>query len=67
MLVGLNVTVVDLLCNARSYQASMYSSDGFHPNDTGYAYIADEAVRAINAGSAPPPAPSCPEMAIVPR
>ena len=50
-LVGLNVTVVDLLCNARSYQASTYSSDGFHPNDTGYAYIADEAIKAINAGS----------------
>ena len=39
-LVGMNVTVVDLLCNSRSYQASTYSSDGFHPNDTGYAYIA---------------------------
>ncbi len=52
-LVGLNVTVVDLLCDARSYQASTYSSDGFHPDDSGYAYIADETIRAINAGSAP--------------
>jgi len=28
---------VDLLCDARSYQASNYSSDGFHPNAAGYA------------------------------
>ena len=66
-LVGLNVTVVDLLCNPRSYQASTYSSDGFHPNDTGYAFIAEETLRAINAGSHPPPATSCAQMTIVPR
>lgn len=66
-LVGLNVTVVDLLCNPRSYQGSTYSSDGFHPNDTGYAYLADELIKAINAGSYPPPAASCPQMTIVPR
>ena len=66
-LVGLNVTVVDLLCNPRSYQGSTYSSDGFHPNDTGYAYLADELIKAINAGSHPPPAASCPQMTIVPR
>lgn len=65
-LVGLNVTVIDLLCNPRSYQGSTYSSDGFHPNDTGYAYLADEALRAINAASAPPPAASCPQMTLVP-
>jgi lysophospholipase L1-like esterase len=66
-LVGLNVTVVDLLCNPRSYQASTYSSDGFHPNDAGYAYLADESLRAINAGSPMPPAASCAQMTIVPR
>ena len=66
-LAGLNVTVVDLLCNPRSYQGSTYSSDGFHPNDTGYAYLADELIKAINAGSYPPPAASCPQMTIVPR
>ena len=66
-LVGLNVTVVDLLCNPRSYSASTYSSDGFHPSDTGYAFIADETLRAINAGSHPPPAASCPQMTLVPR
>ena len=66
-LVGLNVTVVDLLCNSRSYQASTYSSDGFHPNDAGYAYIAEETIRAMNASSPPPPAASCPQMTLVPR
>ena len=56
------VLVVDLLCDARSYQASNSSSDGFHPNDQGYAYLASEVLKAVNAGSWPPPASSCPEM-----
>ncbi|MBK5297939.1 MAG: SGNH/GDSL hydrolase family protein [Vicinamibacteria bacterium] len=66
-LVGLNVTVVDLLCNPRSYQSATYSSDGFHPGDAGYAYLADELIKAIAAGSYPPPAASCAQMTIVPR
>jgi lysophospholipase L1-like esterase len=61
-----NVTVVDLLCNPRSYQASTYSSDGFHPNDTGYAYLAEETIRALNGASAPPAA-TCPQMTMVAR
>ena len=56
------VLVVDLLCDARSYQASNYSSDGFHPNDAGYAYLAGEVLKAVDAASWPPPATSCPEM-----
>jgi lysophospholipase L1-like esterase len=66
-LTGMNVTVVDLLCNPRSYAGSTYSSDGFHPNDAGYAYIGDEVIKALQAGSPPPPAASCPQMTIVPR
>lgn len=42
-----NVTVIDLMCDPRFYQASTFSADGFHPNDTGYAYIAGEIVAAI--------------------
>ncbi len=61
-----NVTVVDLLCNPRSYQPGTYSSDGFHPNDAGYAYLAEVTLAAINGG-APPPAASCDQMTIVPR
>ena len=34
------IVVVDLMCDARTYLASNYSSDGFHPNDAGYAFIA---------------------------
>ena len=56
------VLVVDLLCDARSYEASNYSSDGFHPNDQGYAYLAGEILKAVSAASWPPPAASCPEM-----
>ena len=65
-LVALNVTVVDLLCNPRSYLASTYSSDGFHPNDAGYRYLAEETIAAIDAGR-PPPDASCPQMTLVPR
>jgi lysophospholipase L1-like esterase len=45
--------VVDLLCDPRSYQAGNYSSDGFHPNDTGYAFITEKIVQAIAGGSSP--------------
>jgi lysophospholipase L1-like esterase len=58
--------VVDLLCDARSYQASNYSSDGFHPNDAGYAYMAGEVLKASEAGSWPAPASSCAEMTLAP-
>ena len=60
------VVVVDLMCNARSYQGSSYSADGFHPNDTGYAFIAEEIIRALNGQSAPPAA-NCAQTTIVPR
>jgi lysophospholipase L1-like esterase len=53
------VPVVDLMCDARSYQPGMYSGDGFHPNDQGYAYLAEVLLQAITAGTAPPPPASC--------
>ena len=58
------VPVVDLMCDARSYQPGLYSSDGFHPNDQGYAYLAEMLLQAITAGSAPAPAGSCGFMTI---
>ena len=61
-----NVAVVDLMCDARMYQASIYSSDGFHPNDSGYAIIADEIVKAVTLSSYPAPRSTCPQMTIVP-
>jgi lysophospholipase L1-like esterase len=57
--------VIDLLCDPRSYQASNYSSDGFHPNDAGYAFIAAEVLRAAEAASWPAPAASCAQMTLI--
>jgi lysophospholipase L1-like esterase len=56
--------VLDLMCDARSYQAVTYSSDGFHPSDTGYTWIAAEVVAAATT-TYRPPAPSCSQMTIV--
>jgi lysophospholipase L1-like esterase len=53
---GQGAVVVDLMCNARSYDAGGYSSDGFHPNDTGYQYLAGEVQRAVDADPGSPPA-----------
>ena len=51
-----SVTVVDLMCDARSYQTvDAIPSDGFHPNDAGYAFIAAEVVLAATTAPYPPP------------
>ncbi|HEY8535737.1 MAG TPA: SGNH/GDSL hydrolase family protein [Vicinamibacterales bacterium] len=63
-LLGGNVTVIDLMCDPRAYQAGTYSGDGFHPNDTGYAFLAQVVLDAIRNG-APPPNPSCGQMRLV--
>ena len=65
-LLSSNLVVVDLMCDSRSYIPSSYSSDGLHPNDAGYAYIASEVVKAITSSSYPAPQNSCPAMTIVP-
>ncbi len=41
-------TVVDIMCDGGFYQVSRYSSDGFHPNDAGYARMADVDVSACH-------------------
>jgi len=64
-LAGSNTIVIDLMCDPRSYQPSTYSSDGLHPSDAGYAYIAAEVVRAITTTSYPAPQTSCSAMTIV--
>jgi lysophospholipase L1-like esterase len=58
------VAVIDLMCDTRLYQSSFYSSDGFHPNDSGYATLADEVVRAVTSSSYPAPRSSCPQMTL---
>jgi lysophospholipase L1-like esterase len=65
-LVSSSVTVVDLMCDARSYTSSNYAPDGLHPNDNGHAFISGEVVRAITGGSYPSPQSSCTGMTIVP-
>ena len=55
------VRVVDLMCHTPAYQASLFSGDGFHPNDAGYALVAD-LVWAALASPPPPPPATCPEM-----
>jgi lysophospholipase L1-like esterase len=60
------VAVVDLMCDARTYSPSNCSADGFHPNDSGYAFIAAEIVRAVTSSSYPAPAASCSQMTVVP-
>ena len=64
-LVSQNVTVIDLMCDARFYQRSSLSADGFHPNDAGYGFMAAEVVRAATGPYSTPQA-SCGQMTLVP-
>ena len=45
----------------------VWTSDGFHPNDSGYAYIASEVLRAATSASYPVPQGGCGAMTIVPN
>jgi lysophospholipase L1-like esterase len=60
------VSVIDLMCDPRSYQAATYSSDGFHPSDFGYSWMAAEVVAAATSASYRAPASSCSQMTSVP-
>jgi lysophospholipase L1-like esterase len=66
-LVSQDVIVIDVMCDARMYLPSNISSDGFHPNDAGYAFIAGEIVRAVTSSSYPRPQTDCGFMSIVPN
>jgi lysophospholipase L1-like esterase len=61
-----SVSVIDLMCNSRLYEPANYSSDGFHPNDAGYAVIGNEIIRAVSDGLYATPLASCAQMSIVP-
>jgi lysophospholipase L1-like esterase len=61
------VAVVDLMCDSRTYLSSTYSSDGFHPSDAGYTFIANEIVSAATSSSYPPPRSSCAQNTVVPN
>jgi lysophospholipase L1-like esterase len=49
------VLVVDLMCHAPIYESSVYSSDGFHPNDAGSRALAVLVTAAITTAPETPP------------
>jgi lysophospholipase L1-like esterase len=59
------VAVVDLMCGSQFTNRANFSSDGFHPNDAGYAALADAFMSAITSASYPAPSGSCGNMTIV--
>jgi len=59
-----DITVIDLMCDSRLYQSANLSSDGFHPNDAGYALLGAEIVKAVTSGSYPAPRSSCSQMVL---
>ena len=60
------VVVVDLMCDPQAYDPTRYSSDGFHPNDAGYAFLADTKLLPVINGRASSPSASCSQMTQVP-
>jgi len=56
--------VVDLMCDSRFYDSHIFSADGFHPNDAGYAYLTQIVFGAVSTGTAAAPRASCSQMAI---
>jgi lysophospholipase L1-like esterase len=60
------VSVVDLMCEPRLYDAGNFSADGFHPSDRGYALMAELTYPAMVNPSHPAPAPDCAQRRIFP-
>jgi len=59
------VAVLDAMCDPQTYAASAFSSDGFHPNDSGYAYLAQRLLAVVNSETSST-ATSCSQMTVVP-
>lgn len=64
-LAGSGIVVLDLMCDPQAYDPSRFSSDGFHPNDAGYAYVAQRLYAIVN-GAPSTAAASCSQMTAVP-
>ncbi len=58
------VRVVDLMCDANFYNPSIFSADGFHPNDTGYNYMTELVYAAATSSTPSAPRASCSYMTI---
>jgi len=61
---GAGIVVMDLMCDAAMYDPSNFSSDGFHPNDAGYARLAARLTAIIN-GTPSTPVASCAAMTAI--
>ena len=59
-----NVLVVDLMCDGNFLHPSIFSPDGFHPNDAGYGYMADVVYPAVLNGTFSLPSNSCSYMSL---
>lgn len=64
LLASSDVLVVDVMCDGNFYQPGFYSGDGFHPNDAGYARLANLIYAAASSGSASTPKSSCSQMTL---
>jgi lysophospholipase L1-like esterase len=53
------IPVADLLCASDSYNSSNFYTDGFHPNDSGYAVIAAHFYADLTTSSPPAPSSKC--------
>jgi lysophospholipase L1-like esterase len=53
------VPVVDLLCNPQSYVPANFYTDGFHPDDAGYAIFAQAFDSQITATTPAAPSTTC--------
>lgn len=62
---GSGVVILDLMCDPAIYAPANLASDGFHPNDAGYAHIAAWLTAIVNGGAAAAAA-SCAPMTAVP-
>jgi lysophospholipase L1-like esterase len=60
------VPVVDLQCNPASYVAANFYTDGFHPNDAGYALLAQQFVTAALSNYPAAPLAQCSEQGVSP-
>jgi lysophospholipase L1-like esterase len=53
------IPVADLLCDSASYNSSNFYTDGFHPNDSGYAAFAALLYADLTTSSPPDPSSKC--------
>ena len=60
------VLIVDLMCDARIYLPSNYASDGFHPNDGGYAVFTELTLPVLRDGTNRAPSTTCAQRSVFP-